>query len=317
MVLAFFLLRGITKGPQQLAGASPSEGMTLCSKLLLIDWPASFLFCAGGILLLLGLNWGSVDADSNSGWSSARVIVSLTIGGILLIATIGWDAILEGRLARRFGSMFRPQVSKETAVNFDSEASTGSQDKPNVFTPTPLLPLSVFTSYDVVATEFAALTAGMVMIVLFYFVAMFMVIVTGLTAVSAGVQLIYFAPGMGGGTIIAIAMIKHLRQVCTRACLHVSIVGLTMTHPQPKYPICLGSLIIPIALGLLSMAVNANKQNQVNGFMVMAGVGVGMTFGPLAIHARFSQPEERVAIVVALNLFVSTTPPLCCPITKL
>lgn len=37
--------------------------------------------------------------------------------------------------------------------------------------------------------------------------------------------------------------------------------------------------------------------------MVMCGVGVGMTFGPLAIHARFSQPEERVAIVVALNLF--------------
>ena len=37
----------------------------------------------------------------------------------------------------------------------------------------------------------------------------------------------------------------------------------------------------------------------------MAGVGVGMTFGPLAIHARFSQPEERVAIVIALNLFVS------------
>ena len=41
--------------------------------------------------------------------------------------------------------------------------------------------------------------------------------------------------------------------------------------------------------------------------MVMAGVGVGMTFGPLAIHARFSQPEERVAIVVALNLFVCLT----------
>ena len=67
----------------------------------------------------------------------------------------------------------------------------------------------------------------------------------------------------------------------------------------------MGSLIVPIALGLLAMAVHANKQNQVNGFMVMAGVGVGMTFGPLAIHARFSQPEERVAIVVALNLFVS------------
>ena len=30
-----------------------------------------------------------------------------------------------------------------------------------------------------------------------------------------------------------------------------------------------------------------------------------MTFGPLSVHARFSQPHDRVAIVVALNLFVS------------
>ena len=31
-----------------------------------------------------------------------------------------------------------------------------------------------------------------------------------------------------------------------------------------------------------------------------------MGFGPLSIHARFSQPEDRVAIVVASNLFFRT-----------
>lgn len=72
---------------------------------------------------------------------------------------------------------------------------------------------------------------------------------------------------------------------------------------QPKIPIVVGSLLIPIALGLISRGMDLNKQGQINGFMVMTGVGVGMTFGPLAIHARFSQPEERVAIVTALNLF--------------
>lgn len=72
---------------------------------------------------------------------------------------------------------------------------------------------------------------------------------------------------------------------------------------QPKFPIVVGSLLIPIALGLISRGMELNKQGQINGFMVMTGVGVGMTFGPLAIHARFSQPEERVAIVTALNLF--------------
>lgn len=220
MVLAFILLRTTTKGPQPLTGTS--DRTTFFSKLLLIDWPASILFCGGGILLLLGLNWGSVDASGTSGWSSARVIVSLTVGTVLLVATIAWDAVLEGRLARRFGYRFRQPVSektKDTTTNsdteapFDSTAPVAKQDQRNVFTPTPLLPLSVFASYDVFATEFAAFTSGMVMIVLFYFVAMFMVIVTGLSAVNAGVQLIYFAPGMGAGTIIAIVMIKRLRQV--------------------------------------------------------------------------------------------------------
>ena len=39
----------------------------------------------------------------------------------------------------------------------------------------------------------------------------------------------------------------------------------------------------------------------------MTGVGVGMTIGPLVVHARFSQPENRNAVVAALTLFV------CCP----
>lgn len=39
--------------------------------------------------------------------------------------------------------------------------------------------------------------------------------------------------------------------------------------------------------------------------MAFSGVGVGLSLGPLAIHARFSQPESRVAIVSALSLFVS------------
>lgn len=38
--------------------------------------------------------------------------------------------------------------------------------------------------------------------------------------------------------------------------------------------------------------------------MAMAGVGTGLSIAPLAVHARFSQPAERNAIVSALTLFV-------------
>lgn len=36
----------------------------------------------------------------------------------------------------------------------------------------------------------------------------------------------------------------------------------------------------------------------------MAGAGVGMTAGPLAIQARFVQGDHRVAVVTGLQLFV-------------
>lgn len=72
---------------------------------------------------------------------------------------------------------------------------------------------------------------------------------------------------------------------------------------QPKYIIILSQAIITIAVGFLSKALVESNQGEIAGFMAMCGVGVGMGFGPLSVHARFSQPEDRVAIVVASNLF--------------
>lgn len=39
----------------------------------------------------------------------------------------------------------------------------------------------------------------------------------------------------------------------------------------------------------------------------MAGAGVGLSIGPLAVHARFSQPSERLAVVSCLSLFVRSS----------
>lgn len=48
-----------------------------------------------------------------------------------------------------------------------------------------------------------------------------------------------------------------------------------------------------------------NDQHLADAFLVVCGAGIGLTFGPLAIQAQFSQPDNRVAIVIGLNLFVS------------
>lgn len=72
------------------------------------------------------------------------------------------------------------------------------------------------------------------------------------------------------------------------------------------------------------MAVDQNKKPQINGsvilmqmtykatltlvdrFMGMVGAAVGLSIGALPIHARFSQPHDKVAAVSAFIIFVST-----------
>ncbi|KAH9950575.1 MFS general substrate transporter [Amylocystis lapponica] len=256
IVLAFFILRKMTKGPQTprtLLQPSMQEKETFLEKFARVDWFGAALFMAGGILVLLALNWGST-----YGWNSARMIACFVVGGVLYIAFFAFEYFLERRT--------------------ENLAVTGGR-----LWQEPMLPLAVFRSYDVCAGQFALFVSGMVMIVMFYFVAIFMTIVNGLSSTNAGVQLIYFAPGLGVGSLMQISFVKYFR--------------------QPKIPIVLGSTIMSIALGLISMGMDRNKQTWIDGFLALAGVGVGLSIGAIVVHIRFSQPEERIAVVSALGLF--------------
>ncbi|KAI0942729.1 hypothetical protein AcW1_003284 [Taiwanofungus camphoratus] len=112
-----------------------------------------------------------------------------------------------------------------------------------------MLPLSIFRSLNICIAQYGMFVSGIIMIVMFYFVAIFMIIVMGLSSTNAGVQLIYFAPGLGVGSILQISMVKCLR--------------------QPKYPIVAGSLIMTVALGLLSMGVERNNKGMIDGHVLV------------------------------------------------
>ncbi|KAJ8084615.1 hypothetical protein PM082_003389 [Marasmius tenuissimus] len=259
MLLLFFLLRKHLKKGFVLESELPAGQAhpSFTTKFLKVDWIGAFFFIAGAILILLGLNWGSTEK-----WNSPKVIVCFVIGGILILPCAIWEYVLEKQKDR---------------------VTPSSKARASVLSAYPMIPLEIFRNYDVVTVQAASFAGGMVMIVMFYFVAIFMTIVNGLDQRQAGIQLIYFAPGSGVGTFIALRMTSILR--------------------QPKYAIIIGSLIIPISLGLISLGVQQGKQVLVNVFLALSGVGVGMNIGTLNIHARFSQPEERVAIVSALMLF--------------
>lgn len=145
------------------------DGMheTFLEKLLRIDWIGAAWFMVGGILILLALNWGSTDD-----WNTAKVIACFVIGGLAIILFLLWEYYLE---------------------RTEQDASTS---KMNLLYTDPMIPLQLFKSLDVCVVMYATMISGMVMLVMFYFVAIFFVIVTGLSPTHAGTQLIYFAPGM-------------------------------------------------------------------------------------------------------------------------
>jgi len=70
----------------------------------------------------------------------------------------------------------------------------------------------MFRSYDIVATDFATMASGMIMLGIFYFVATFYVIVNGSDAVSAGTQLLYFAPGIVSSCLLTLNCIPDAQQ---------------------------------------------------------------------------------------------------------
>ncbi|KIK40315.1 hypothetical protein CY34DRAFT_24883 [Suillus luteus UH-Slu-Lm8-n1] len=238
MVLCFFLLRKRVKGAkpsEELPGSAKST--TWITKLALIDWIGTFLFILGGILILLALNWGPDDD-----WKTVRVIVCLIIGVILFAACILWEVVLE-----------RKHQAPIVAISA-------------LYNAQPMLPLELFRSYDICVLQYGCFVSGIVMFVMFYFVALFMTIVSGLPPDQAGIQLLYFAPGL------------------------------------PIYPIVAGLTIMTVGLGLIQMGMQKNVQGLVNGFMCMTGFGVGLTAGPNVVQARFLMPDH-VAVTNALLLF--------------
>lgn len=172
MLIAFFVLRGRTKGANArdlpyLSADNNTERPSILRGLLRVDWIGAILFMGGGILILLALNWGSSEK-----WNQAKVIASWVVGGVLFIIFVIWEVVLE---------------------NYSEPSAETRRSRLFV---DPMIPVSLFKSLDVVAVQYATFVTGINMLVMFYFVAIFSTIVNGLSPEKAGSQLIYFAPGM-------------------------------------------------------------------------------------------------------------------------
>jgi hypothetical protein len=211
MIIMHLLLPSMTKGPQPSQrlkrlppGVSysfrdevePKSGFV--GSLSRIDFVGATLFVACGILILLGLNWGSTER-----WDDIKVIVCLAVGGVLLLLFIVWEYVVDHSLDHLlYVHLNRGDVEYAHQGYAAQQQKLGLRSRFARFAPSfthvtdPMVPMNMFRSYDIVATNFASMCGGMVMLGIFYFVAIFYVIVNGQDAVKAGVQLLYFAPGI-------------------------------------------------------------------------------------------------------------------------
>ncbi|KAI0058080.1 MFS general substrate transporter [Artomyces pyxidatus] len=207
--------------------------------------------------------------------------------GILILlalnwgSTTGWDDVKVIVSFAVGGVVFILCIGWEYVLQRSQRSGTPSEH--TALNVVPMLPLDIFASWDVIAVSASSFVGGMILLVMFYFLSIFFTIVDGYSATKAGTNLLLFAPGMGAGSLTSLSMIAISK--------------------QPKYPIMLGGIISAVGLGLVSAGVKTDDQSSITWALFTTGLGIGLTIGPTATHARFAQPEHRVAVVTALTLF--------------
>lgn len=249
-LLIFFLMRkDLVKGRVNLqAGDSRRTGYI--TGLSLIDWIGMVTFILGVGLIILAVQWGGTGYK----WSSPATIVPFIFGGLLFIAFFLNEYLLgAGRFMAR---IFPRQV--------------------------PMIPSTLFRKKDTSLLMIINFSAGVSLVSAFYFISYYWQLAEGYSSSKAGVQLLYYTPGLGVGVYSAMYMCN-------------------VWPGQTFYPLFLGSIVEAVGLSLLTWAVSARERTLVNVFLAVAGGGTGLRFMPVVLHAAGIWPTRIPAIQSVLS----------------
>jgi hypothetical protein len=210
------------------------EKPTLLAKLSIIDYGGMLLFFFGAGLIVLAVTWGGATYP----WSSSAVLVPLIIGGIMFISFFLYEHLMvPGRALSRI---------------FPSQE--------------PMIPLSLFRTKDMGLLAYLNFSTGMAMFSVFYFVGIWFTIVQKYDSGRAGIQLIFYTPGIGVGVYTAM----FLCNIWPKATF---------------WPLFFGSTLEPLGVGMLTWALSNGRIRVVDGMLGFAGVGTGLRFMPGMLHA--------------------------------
>ena len=251
-IAVFFLLRKeLQKGTFSLSQHG-SRLNALWAGLSTLDIGGMIIFILGTGLIILGTAWGG----STYPWDSAAVIVSLILGIVLFISFFYWEYLLEpGHLLSR------------------------------VFPKTkPMLPYYLFRYRDVGLVAIIQTATGTAIYSVFYFIGIFFTLALGYGPSKAGIQLLYYIPGIGVGVYSAILLCNWRPK-------------------QTFWPLFIGTVIETVGIAVITYAVKIRNPSLVNGMMVVAGAGTGLRFMPLNLHLAGIYPDQ-IAAAYSLVRFV-------------
>jgi hypothetical protein len=199
-----------------------------------IDWLGMVLFILGVGLIILAVQWGG----TSYAWDSAATIVPFVVGGILFVAFFGHEYLLG---PGRFTSRLLPKQ-------------------------VPLIPSTLFRKKDAWLLMVINFSAGISLVCAFYFISYYFQLAEGYSSSKAGMQLLYYTPGLGVGVYLAMFLCN-------------------VWPAQTFYPLFIGSIVEGVGLSALAWAVSVRNVTLVKVFLAVSGGGTGFRFMPVVLHA--------------------------------
>ncbi|KUI70654.1 putative MFS-type transporter YusP [Cytospora mali] len=251
----FFVLREELVGPQPLHGvddgvvAGPKT--TIGRRLMTIDVGGQLLFLFGFGLMILAFTW----AGSTYGWASVEVLVPLILGAAIFAVWLYYEY------------MMVPERALGQKLSFQR----------------PMVPWHLIQNRNVGLLFYINFSTGMAMYSVLYFADLYFTLILGYSASKAGVQLLYYTPGIGGG-------------------VYAAMVFCNIWPRNTFLPLFLGSTIEAVGIGLLAWAMYTGKTGTIYGMIAFSGVGTGLRFMPGTLHAVGFFPKSIATIVSLMGI---------------
>ncbi|KJK74256.1 hypothetical protein H634G_10402 [Metarhizium anisopliae BRIP 53293] len=250
LIAVFFVLRKELLGPQPIPELDETvetgQRSKFAARLKTVDVGGQVLFVLGFGLIVLALTWGGATYS----WNSAPVLVSLVLGLVFSLVFFIWERLLSP------GRMLSVKLPKQRAM----------------------IPWAMLTNRDVGLIFYTEIATGMALFSVLFFCNIYFIAVLGYSPDKAGLQLLYFVPGMGVGVYL---------------CSFVCNKWPRMTFP----PLFFGTLIEAVGIGMLAWTLYNEHLPSIFGMMALTGVGIGLRFMVAPLHGIGIFKKHRAALI--------------------